>query len=234
MSATAFFLGPSRAQPELEKALLRMGVKVDSVAYDALDTLAVEAYDGHGVLIIDERQPEAAVALASHATTLLPTILVATSVQVVPKSAFWLRRQANVERMAEHVLEVVNEPANLRQSPRVSVILPMDINGIPALARNVSLYGIAIDMVPGFIRGRACDITVPMAGGAIIKLTGEVVDARGDKLAIRCRPNDAPDLLVWLYYLLGELEDSPLHGRSDPAQSLFADVAGGGDTDHQD
>lgn len=205
----------------LSAALAERGIDLRRTGEDRLPDAAFELYDGAGVVLVDARSTVGRAVLADSARALVPIVGIAPPEVALPGGILRLAPEAP-ERMAHHLMEVLAEPRNLRQHPRVPIRMPARIGEQVLETVDISLYGMRVEPDgpwAGSAEPRAA--AVYLEDGARIELSAAVVARREDGVALRCRPRTDEDLLLWLHLIMQGLERSPLHGEADPFGALF-------------
>ena len=220
MKTVWLIAGPGDLRP-LERTLVERGITVRRAADPDLSTVAMEAYDARGLVVVDVRRSDRLARLKSHAQALVPILAVAPRTAILPAGVLRLDAMTAPDRMGHYVLEILAEETNLRRHPRVETSVPVSIGGKPYRTRNISLYGVLVDGATPWTVGTSLELLLGLDDGARVNLRGEVVAVREQDVALRVRPVTDEDLLLWVHLLLGELADSPLHGDLDPLGDLF-------------
>lgn len=202
-------------------ALRIRGVEVHVVEPDAVLSAAVGLYGGRGAVLVDARGPTGRALVASAAAHLVRVIAIARAEHALPDGVLPLRPGA-VDAQVHHILDVLHATTNLRRHPRVPAALPVEIEAERAQTVDISLYGLWVAPSGAWsATSGPVELKVVLSDGARVRLTGHVVDRRGDGIALRCEPVDDEDLLLWVHLLIGALEQSPLYRDVDPFGPLF-------------
>ncbi len=219
MGARVWLLAAANAYGGLEELLKDREITIVRVVSNLAEVTA-SLYDATGLLVIDAGHPEAVTAL-SEGSTLIPVVALAGKELSLPDGVMRIDPSDSDERMAHHLIEVLNQGGNVRRYPRVTVDLSASIEGAPYRVKDASMYGVWLEPCGGHETGQTFELAVALSDGAIIKLLGSVVGRRSGGLAVRVRPVADSDLLLWLHLLLGELADSPIHADADVFGPLF-------------
>ena len=233
MSAAVWIVGD--ALSEVAAGLVDAGTTVHRIDVEEMAATAAHAYDGGGLLLVDATSPAGLTATTRVESALLPVLVFAEPDADIPAGLLRVNASLPDATCVHHVLEVLNEPANLRRHPRVPVQRPTRIGTsdgsgpwLQTTTHDASLYGLRLSPAPDLVEGQELEVRMSVSGGAEVCLSGRVVARRGVSVAVRCRPITDEDLLLWIHLLLDHLSESPLHAEQDPFATLFEAPSGEG------
>ncbi|MEE2789268.1 MAG: hypothetical protein VX589_18165 [Myxococcota bacterium] len=204
----------------LERALVQLNHPPQRIHGDLLEW-ATSLYGRRGLLMVDGARPDVAGALVTTAA-LLP-VLVLGHCEDVPTSVdvMVMEDVSDAVRCAHHITDVLTQHTGQRRYPRVRIHLIGELDGQSCAITDVSMYGVFVEQGPIPVDEQRVQLRISLSDGAIVNLTGAVVNRRQGGFAIRCMPDADMDLLLWLHLLIGELEKNPLLGDVDPFGPLF-------------
>ena len=204
---------------DLERMLLSKHVNVTRLE-GAIDDAFLSMYDTAGVLVVDHRSSNPVKTMLK-GTALLPVLMVAPPHFELPDDALRISPALKPDEMAHHILELLAGTSQFRRYPRVPVALTAQIEKIQYQIQNASLYGVWMTGPLPAHAGESIELNVIMSDGAQVILDGTVVSNRDGGVAVRTRPRQDIDLVLWLHLILGELDKSPLYSDVDPFGPLF-------------
>ena len=211
------------AQPEkyvsLERALVHKDLIVSRI-HDQFSDFMFSLYDATGLLLIDGDHPESAAVLRAGGA-LVPVLAIADQNLDAADEVMRMSPAQELNDMIFHIVEILNQKADLRRYPRAPVNLEAEVNGHRCRVLNASMYGVWINDACGQRVGDPVNAVITLSDGACLQLDGQVVAAREDGAAVRVRPKSDADLVLWLHLILGALSESPLHRNIDPFGPLF-------------
>ncbi len=219
MNHTVWLLAPRTSYSGLESLLIKRGVEVHRVTSHFTDA-ALSLYGANGLLLVDADTDEGKAAVNAGAA-LMPLLAICSPQTDLPPKSLRVDPAEGDEHIVHHLLDVLNGGHEQRRHPRVRVSLKVLINGQTRTAKNISFYGVWLEPEGPWRIGESVRVQVSVADGATIELDGQVVAKRRYGTAIRIRPIEDQDLLLWVHLLLGELSRSPLHSDIDPFGELF-------------
>ncbi|MGC6418881.1 MAG: PilZ domain-containing protein [Bradymonadia bacterium] len=204
---------------ELAAALTTRGVVVNRISAD-IDEALLALYDSQGIMVVDTQAPGATTAI-ERGLAFLPLAAIAPTSAELSQDIYRLNCTLSASELAHHILELSSESTQFRRYPRVPVTLRALVDGVECEVSNVSLYGVFVSHISGLTIGTEFEMSVFMSDGARVNLNGRVVAARDTGLAVRTRPAQDIDLVVWLHLMLSELDKSPIYADADPFGPLF-------------
>ena len=219
MRQTVWLLAPTTKYKNLEQLFCNRDLEVRRVGQHFTD-VALSLYDARGLLVVDAEDDECRKAIMAGAA-IMPLLAICDDRTTLPPGTLRVDSTEGDERIVHHVLDILNHPSNQRRYPRVRVDLKVKAGAQVRLAKNISFYGIWVEPAVDCHLGERLQMAIFLSDGAQISLDGWVVAKRPDGTAMRVRPCDDEDLLLWVHLLLGELSKSPLHGDVDPFGELF-------------
>ena len=185
-----------------------------------IDNALLALYDSQGIMVVDAQAPGAKAAI-ERGLAFLPLAAIAPTTAELSQDIYRLNCALSASELAHHILELSAENTQFRRYPRVPVALRAVVDGVECQVSNASLYGVFISQVPGLTIGPEVEVSVFMSDGARVNLGGRIVAERETGLAVRTRPAQDIDLVVWLHLMLSELDKSPIYADADPFGPLF-------------
>ncbi len=227
MSSSLWLLAQPDRWQRLEQELHHRVIKVTRVS-EGLAELSASLYDADGLLVIDREHSEAAQAI-NMGTTLVPVLVLASPDATLAEGILSLDASMDPEKMSHHLIETMNAGGDVRRYPRVPLTLMARVEtpaqSYDATLVDASLYGgrleLTVDEAHWPRTGVDVEVSVYLEDSAEVRLSGRVVANREGGLAVRLRPTNDSDLVLWLHLLLGELSNSPLYADADPFGPLF-------------